>query len=369
MECTGSKKRKQLLEITDMSNTDGKSSVCHKDLICTVCGAAATGFNFAVITCMCCKAFFRRNALFGLQSLQCRYLSENCAINIKTRRDCSYCRLKKCFEVGMKKDLILTDDLKRIKREKILANRQMTLGIIRPINLFNLKINTQLKEIDSSYLTNIYNAYEEYCRLPLLSFERSEVEALGQQPIKSRIKMQNYIQYYTKHETLLINFFERIPELKQFPPNQQTALCKHNIRFLVRISLMETISNDTPLWPAINLLLQTIYGDLLQESEDLLHTFKEQMNDSTSIRLLLIILLFSTYCTYDEYIDTMSVYKVQEKYTELFWLYLTERHGQLIASQKISIIVRHCLHFQTIGHYAELKRLKMQESNLLLELE
>lgn len=30
---------------------------------CRVCGDKARGFNFDVITCMSCKAFFRRNAL------------------------------------------------------------------------------------------------------------------------------------------------------------------------------------------------------------------------------------------------------------------------------------------------------------------
>ncbi len=32
-------------------------------LVCLVCGDVARGWNFEVITCMSCKAFFRRNAL------------------------------------------------------------------------------------------------------------------------------------------------------------------------------------------------------------------------------------------------------------------------------------------------------------------
>jgi hypothetical protein len=35
----------------------------HSPLICLVCGDVARGLNFDVITCMSCKAFFRRNAL------------------------------------------------------------------------------------------------------------------------------------------------------------------------------------------------------------------------------------------------------------------------------------------------------------------
>lgn len=33
------------------------------NLICGVCGAPATGYNFDQVTCESCKAFFRRNAL------------------------------------------------------------------------------------------------------------------------------------------------------------------------------------------------------------------------------------------------------------------------------------------------------------------
>ncbi len=31
------------------------------DLICTICGDRAIGFNYDVLSCASCKAFFRRN--------------------------------------------------------------------------------------------------------------------------------------------------------------------------------------------------------------------------------------------------------------------------------------------------------------------
>ena len=34
----------------------------NSSLICVVCGDGARGMNFDVITCMSCKAFFRRHA-------------------------------------------------------------------------------------------------------------------------------------------------------------------------------------------------------------------------------------------------------------------------------------------------------------------
>jgi hypothetical protein len=36
---------------------------CNLPLICQICGDIARGINFDVMTCMSCKAFFRRHAL------------------------------------------------------------------------------------------------------------------------------------------------------------------------------------------------------------------------------------------------------------------------------------------------------------------
>jgi len=41
-----------------------------------------------------------------LQQTKCIF-DGNCKIDANTRRFCPHCRLKKCFDVGMNKDLIL----------------------------------------------------------------------------------------------------------------------------------------------------------------------------------------------------------------------------------------------------------------------
>ncbi|VDK43524.1 unnamed protein product [Cylicostephanus goldi] len=65
---------------------------------CRVCGDHATGYNFNVITCESCKAFFRRNAGLSCYEFKCPY-SEDCEINAVSRRFCQKCRLRKCFAV------------------------------------------------------------------------------------------------------------------------------------------------------------------------------------------------------------------------------------------------------------------------------
>ncbi|KAI1716507.1 zinc finger, c4 type (two domains) domain-containing protein [Ditylenchus destructor] len=90
---------------------------------CLVCGDRATGYNFNVITCESCKAFFRRNALRP-KDFKCPY-EGNCEINTVSRRFCQKCRLKKCADVGMKKEWILNDEqLKRRKNSRLKSCNQ-----------------------------------------------------------------------------------------------------------------------------------------------------------------------------------------------------------------------------------------------------
>ncbi|XP_063989220.1 nuclear hormone receptor HR96 [Diachasmimorpha longicaudata] len=89
--------------------------------ICEVCGDRALGYNFNAISCESCKAFFRRNALKN-KDFRCPF-TENCKVTPVTRRFCQKCRLDKCLTVGMRKEYIMTEQDKELKRKKIEQNR------------------------------------------------------------------------------------------------------------------------------------------------------------------------------------------------------------------------------------------------------
>ncbi|CAG2101271.1 unnamed protein product [Medioppia subpectinata] len=89
---------------------------------CLVCGDKALGKNFDALSCESCKAFFRRTALKNIE-LRCEF-SDSCKIDVYTRRFCMKCRLRKCFEIGMKKEWILTSDAKKERKQKIELNKK-----------------------------------------------------------------------------------------------------------------------------------------------------------------------------------------------------------------------------------------------------
>lgn len=91
------------------------------DKVCMVCGDKALGYNFNAVTCESCKAFFRRNALSS-KGFSCPF-NGTCEITVVTRRFCQRCRLQKCFKIGMRKEYIMTEEDKLLKRKKVEQNR------------------------------------------------------------------------------------------------------------------------------------------------------------------------------------------------------------------------------------------------------
>lgn len=74
------------------------------------------------MTCEGCKGFFRRSmkrkALFT-----CPF-NGDCRITKDNRRHCQACRLKRCVDIGMMKEFILTDEEVQRKREMIMKRKE-----------------------------------------------------------------------------------------------------------------------------------------------------------------------------------------------------------------------------------------------------
>lgn len=69
---------------------------------CFVCNDKSSGYHYGVSSCEGCKGFFRRSIQKNM--VYTCHRDKNCIINKVTRNRCQYCRLQKCFEVGMSKE-------------------------------------------------------------------------------------------------------------------------------------------------------------------------------------------------------------------------------------------------------------------------
>ncbi|NXT06081.1 VDR protein, partial [Prunella fulvescens] len=83
--------------------------------VCAVCGDRANGYHFHVMSCEGCKGFFRRSIIKGGR-FTCP-LARRCPVTKAKRRQCQACRLQKCLDVGMRRDMIMSEEALRRRRE------------------------------------------------------------------------------------------------------------------------------------------------------------------------------------------------------------------------------------------------------------
>lgn len=69
---------------------------------CAICLDRATGKHYGAASCDGCKGFFRRSVRKN-HVYSCRF-SRNCMVDKDKRNQCRYCRLRKCFRAGMRKE-------------------------------------------------------------------------------------------------------------------------------------------------------------------------------------------------------------------------------------------------------------------------
>ena len=91
---------------------------------CQVCGDKANDhIHYGAIACYSCRAFFRRG-VGASSSYQCTF-GQNCDITLKTRKQCQFCRFKKCLDIGMIPTWVMTDEEKLEKKEKTVKRKIM----------------------------------------------------------------------------------------------------------------------------------------------------------------------------------------------------------------------------------------------------
>ncbi|XP_075733368.1 hepatocyte nuclear factor 4 isoform X2 [Rhipicephalus microplus] len=88
-------------ELAYSGQQSGTATLSH---FCAICGDRATGKHYGAASCDGCKGFFRRSVRKN-HLYSCSF-NRNCVVDKDKRNRCRYCRLKKCFRAGMKKEAV-----------------------------------------------------------------------------------------------------------------------------------------------------------------------------------------------------------------------------------------------------------------------
>ncbi|XP_069411198.1 nuclear receptor subfamily 1 group I member 2 isoform X8 [Ovis canadensis] len=112
------------------------------------------------MTCEGCKGFFRR-AMKRNARPRCPFRKGTCEITRKTRRQCQACRLRKCLESGMRKEMIMSDAaveqrralIRRKKRERTETQPPGAKGLTEEQLMMIRELTTaQMNTFDSTFI-------------------------------------------------------------------------------------------------------------------------------------------------------------------------------------------------------------------------
>ncbi|XP_044515337.1 hepatocyte nuclear factor 4-beta-like [Gracilinanus agilis] len=97
--------------------------------LCSICGDRATGKHYGASSCDGCKGFFRRSVRKN-HVYSCRF-NRQCVIDKDKRNQCRYCRLRKCFRAGMKKEAVQNErDRISIRRNSYEDSGSLSITIL-----------------------------------------------------------------------------------------------------------------------------------------------------------------------------------------------------------------------------------------------
>jgi len=155
-------------EQAEVSSGEERPHAQHKLLSsvdkCKICKEpAAKHIHYGAVSCFSCRAFFRRSIQNETSETYVCRRNKDCQINIKTRRNCQYCRYRRCLDVGMKPSWVLSPDERerRFKKSKDKKNS-------KPVELINCKKESNPMEEEQPMLLGSSESEYKNPSMPIL---------------------------------------------------------------------------------------------------------------------------------------------------------------------------------------------------------
>ncbi|XP_061532679.1 bile acid receptor isoform X1 [Phycodurus eques] len=194
--------------------------------LCVVCGDKASGYHYNALTCEGCKGFFRRsitkNAVYKCKS------GGNCEMDMYMRRKCQDCRLRKCKEMGMLAECLLTEiqcKSKRLRKNTKASPGQSTGDETEVADSKQVTSTTKLSkekitEEQQALMKAIVNAYNKH-QIP-----QEVTIKLLQEEYSAEENFLLLTEMATNQVQVLVEFTKNIPGFVTLDHEDQIALLK-----------------------------------------------------------------------------------------------------------------------------------------------
>ncbi|CAF1346080.1 unnamed protein product [Adineta ricciae] len=314
------------------------------DLICKICGDRAIGFNYDVLSCSSCKAFFHRYAHQDLKKLKCSSRNQNqCKIVNGERSKCHRCRLNRCFAMGMRTDFILSqEEIQRRKGFEKNPNISSTNSTCISQTFNNNDKNIFSESLTAEDLIVIDTIQSDFLSIFQNQFEGSK-ELID---LTDRVSaLISWSESHNKLALLIIKYCRLINEFENLNADDRFILIKYNLLSLFSVILCYNCksrnqsSSSYQEYDGVENKRQFYSvcdpsSDMYTKVINLMISSMETLNqDLVLVSLLTIILLFSKGLSMNEneplLNDSLSVYRAQSYYTKILWNYLIDKQGEM----------------------------------------
>ncbi|CAF1040472.1 unnamed protein product [Rotaria sordida] len=338
---------KRSLSVSSVSHDDNSNKIRRRikntsiSSVCQVCGDKASIMNYGALSCQSCKTFFRRNG-FHPENVRPCFFNKSCEINITTRRNCTACRFAKCLSTGMS-PVLIRKEIQQNKKD-ILPTNPTTHALILDQSHNDPSCVSKNEWI---LLSNVIHAHDTSSAIPQI---RRTIENLNA-PFSLHVSysVSNVVEVILRMYTSMGSFISSSPDFRILTINEQCSLFERNLHGIIALCsalyFRTTRIIDTPKCLEKFTL---VYG-----SEIILQAkcINDQLDsDLTVIKLMLIILAFSSNCfivlekekpQIDSLLNgTFRLFGSQNVYIELLWKYLIYRYGYYDSVIRFNRLIR-----------------------------
>ncbi|XP_040085969.1 nuclear receptor subfamily 1 group I member 3 isoform X2 [Oryx dammah] len=204
---------------------------------CAVCGDQATGYHFHALTCEGCKGFFRRTVNKSI-SLTCPFAG-SCEVNKAQRRHCPACRLQKCLDAGMKKDMILSAEALALRRARQAQRRAQQASM-------------QLSKEQKELVRTLLGAHARHVGTMFDQFVQFRPPAhlfIHHQRLSTLVPVLPLLMHFADVNTYMvqqiIKFTKDLPLFRSLPMEDQISLLKGAAIEICHIALNTTFCLQT----------------------------------------------------------------------------------------------------------------------------
>ncbi|KAJ7991463.1 hypothetical protein DPEC_G00284120 [Dallia pectoralis] len=279
---------------------------------CFVCQDKSSGYHYGVSACEGCKGFFRRSIQKNM--VYTCHRDKNCIINKVTRNRCQYCRLQKCFGVGMSKESVRND---RNKKKKEIPKPDLTE---------NYELSAELEAVIEKIRKAHQETFPSLCQLGKYTTNSS-----AEQRVRLDLGLwDKFSELATKCIIKIVEFAKRVPGFTGLTIADQITLLKAACLdiLILRICTRYTPDQDTMTFSdGLTLNRTQMHNAGFGPLTDLVFTFAHQLlpieMDDTETGLLSAICLISG--DRQDLEEPSKVDELQEPLLEALKIYVRKR--------------------------------------------